>query len=79
MVDSGVSDKPCVRGVLEALEKLAMSSAFQGEVGFGRIQKVALFVVGSHWSPGADWDPDVPLAIAFLDFGFCQNDETNCF
>jgi len=53
VVDGGVSDN---RGVLESLEELAMSSGFQGEVGFARIQKVVLFVVDSHSSPGTDWD-----------------------
>ena len=53
VVYGGVSDN---RGVLESLEELAMSSGFQGEVGFARIQKVVLFVVDSHSSPGTDWD-----------------------
>jgi NTE family protein len=56
VVDGGVSDNLGVRGVLEALEELAMSSEFQGEVGFGRIRKVVLFVVDSHSSPSTDWD-----------------------
>ncbi|MCP4285710.1 MAG: patatin-like phospholipase family protein [Gammaproteobacteria bacterium] len=56
VVDGGVSDNLGVRGVLEALEELAVSSDFQGEVGFGRIRRIVLMVVDSHSSPSTDWD-----------------------
>jgi NTE family protein len=56
LVDGGVSDNLGVRGVLESLEELAASSAFRGEVGFGGIRRIVLFVVDSHSSPRTDWD-----------------------
>ena len=56
LVDGGVSDNIGVRGVLEALEELAASAAFRGEVGFGDIRRIVLFVVNSHSSPRTDWD-----------------------
>jgi len=56
LVDGGVSDNIGVRGVLEALEELAASSAFQGEVGFGAIQRIMLMVVNARSSPSTDWD-----------------------
>ena len=48
LVDGGVSDNIGVRGVLEALEELSASAAFRGEVGFGDIRRIVLFVVNSH-------------------------------
>ena len=56
LVDGGVSDNIGVRGVLEALEELAASAAFRGEVGFGAIQRIVLMVVNAHSSPRTDWD-----------------------
>jgi NTE family protein len=56
LVDGGVSDNIGVRGVLEALEELAASAAFQGEVGFGIIHRVVVIVVNSHSAPSTDWD-----------------------
>ena len=56
LVDGGVSDNIGVRGVLEALEELSASAAFRGEVGFGDIRRIVLFVVNSHSSPRTDWD-----------------------
>jgi NTE family protein len=56
LVDGGVSDNIGVRGVLEALEELAASAAFRGEVGFGVIDRIVLFVVNSRSSPSTDWD-----------------------
>lgn len=53
LVDGGVSDNI---GVLEALEELAASEAFRGEVGFGGIRRVVLIVVNAHSSPSTDWD-----------------------
>lgn len=56
LVDGGVSDNIGVRGVLEAIQELAASAEFQGEVGFGVIQRIVLFVVNSRSSPSTDWD-----------------------
>jgi NTE family protein len=56
LVDGGVSDNLGVRGVLEAIEELAASAAFRGDVGFGNIRRIVLIVVNSHSSPSTDWD-----------------------
>jgi NTE family protein len=56
VVDGGVADNIGVRGVLEALEELAASAAFQGEVGFGAIRRVVLIVVNARSAPRTDWD-----------------------
>ena len=56
LVDGGVSDNIGVRGVLESIQELAASEAFQGEVGFGVIQRIVLIVVNARSSPGTDWD-----------------------
>ena len=56
LVDGGVSDNIGVRGVLEALEELAASAAFQGEIGFGVVQRIVLMVVNARSSPSTDWD-----------------------
>ena len=64
LVDGGVSDNIGVRGVLEALEELAASAAFQGEVGFGIIHRVVVIVVNSHSAPSTDWDrSDIPPGV----------------
>ena len=56
LVDGGVSDNIGVRGVLEALEELAASKAFRGEIGFDVIKRVVLIVVNAHSSPSTHWD-----------------------
>lgn len=56
LIDGGVSDNIGVRPVLETMEELAASAEFRGEVGFGVVQRVVLFVVNSHSSPSTDWD-----------------------
>ncbi len=56
LVDGGVSDNIGVRGVLEAIEELAASAKFRGEVGFGQYHRIVLLVVDSHSSPKTDWD-----------------------
>jgi NTE family protein len=56
LVDGGVADNIGVRGVLEALEELAASAAFRGEVGFGVIRRIVLLVVNARSSPRTDWD-----------------------
>ncbi len=68
LVDGGVSDNIGVRAVLEALEELAASAAFRGEVGFGKIKRIVLIVVNSHSAPSTHWDQKEapPGAIAQL-------------
>ncbi len=56
LVDGGVSDNIGIRGVLEAIEELAASAAFRGEVGFGVVQRIVLMVVNSHSAPKTEWD-----------------------
>jgi NTE family protein len=56
LVDGGVADNIGVRGVLEALEELAASAAFRGDVGFGAIRRIVLLVVNARSSPRTDWD-----------------------
>ena len=56
LVDGGVGDNIGVRGVMEALEELAASSAFRDEVGFGVVRRIVLLVVNAHSSPSTDWD-----------------------
>ena len=56
LVDGGVADNLGVRGVLEALDELAVSSAFRGEVGFGDIRRIVLLVVNARSAPKTDWD-----------------------
>lgn len=56
LVDGGVADNIGVRGVLEAIQELAASAAFRGEVGFGDIRRVVVIIVNSHSSPRTDWD-----------------------
>jgi NTE family protein len=56
LVDGGVADNIGVRGVLEALEQLDVSTAFRGEVGFGVIRRIVLIVVNARSAPRADWD-----------------------
>jgi len=56
LVDGGVADNIGVRGVLEALEELAVSPAFRGEVGFAPIHRIVLLVVNARSSPRTDWD-----------------------
>jgi NTE family protein len=56
LVDGGVADNIGVRGVLEALEELAASAEFRGDVGFGALQRIVLLVVNARSSPRTDWD-----------------------
>jgi NTE family protein len=56
LVDGGVSDNIGVRGILETIQELAASAEYRGEVGFGVIERIVLFVVNSHSSPSTDWD-----------------------
>lgn len=56
LVDGGVSDNIGVRGVLEAIEELAASAAFRGQVGFGQIRRIVIILVNAHSSPSTHWD-----------------------
>ncbi len=56
LVDGGVADNIGVRGVLEALEELGASAAFQREVGFSVVRRVVLIVVNARSAPRTDWD-----------------------
>ena len=56
LVDGGVADNIGVRGVMEALEELGFSTAFQHQVGFGNVRRIVLLVVNAHSSPRTDWD-----------------------
>jgi NTE family protein len=56
LVDGGVADNIGVRGVLEALEELAVSPTFRGEIGFSPIRRIVLLVVNARSSPRTDWD-----------------------
>jgi NTE family protein len=56
LVDGGVADNIGVRGVMEALEELAASSAFREEIGFGGYQKIVLVVVNARSAPSTSWD-----------------------
>ena len=51
LIDGGVGDNIGVRGVLEALEELAVSAKFQEEVGFGVIRRIVLMVVNARSAP----------------------------
>jgi len=69
LVDGGVGDNIGVRGVMEALEELAASSAFQKEIGFGGYRRIVLIVVNARSAPQSFWDRvESPpgLAIQFL-------------
>ena len=56
LVDGGVADNLGVRGVLEALDELAVSSAFRGELGFGDVRRIVLLVVNARSARKTDWD-----------------------
>ncbi len=69
LVDGGVGDNIGVRGVMEALEELAASSAFQKEIGFGGYRSIVVIVVNARSAPQTFWDRvESPpgLAIQFL-------------
>jgi len=56
LVDGGVADNIGVRGVMEALEELAASSAFQKEIGFGGYRRIVVIVVNARSAPSGFWD-----------------------
>ena len=56
IVDGGVSDNLGLRGMLEALEQLEASPAFQREMRFSELRHVVVIVVNSRSAPATDWD-----------------------
>lgn len=68
VVDGGVSDNLGLRGLLEALEELEASPAFQREVGLKNVRRIVVVVVNSRSAPDTDWDrsPRAPGIIAQL-------------
>jgi len=56
VVDGGVSDNLGLRGLLEALEELEASPAFQRQAGFDEIRRIVVVVVNSRSAPATDWD-----------------------
>jgi NTE family protein len=68
IVDGGVSDNLGLRGILEALEQLEASPAFQRELRFSELRHVVVIVVNSRSAPATDWDrkPAPPGILAQL-------------
>jgi NTE family protein len=56
IVDGGVSDNLGLRGMLEALEQLEASPAFQQEMRFSRLRHIVVIAVNSRSAPATDWD-----------------------
>ena len=56
VVDGGVSDNLGLRGLLEALEEVEASPAYQEQVGLQHIRRIVVVVVNSRSSPDTDWD-----------------------
>ncbi|MEJ8811507.1 patatin-like phospholipase family protein [Variovorax ureilyticus] len=68
VVDGGVSDNLGLRGLLEALEEVEASRAFQEQVGFKDLRRIVVVVVNSRSSPDTDWDrrPNAPGIVSQL-------------
>lgn len=66
VVDGGVSDNLGLRGLLEALEEVETSPAYQREIGFKEIRRIVVVVVNSRSAPDTDWDryPNAPGIIS---------------
>ena len=56
VVDGGVSDNLGLRGLLEALEEMEASPAFQRELGLESLQRIVVVIVNSRSAPDTDWD-----------------------
>ena len=56
VVDGGVSDNLGLRGLLEALEEIEASPAFQRAADFESIRRIVVVVVNSRSAPATDWD-----------------------
>lgn len=68
VVDGGVSDNLGLRGLLEAMEEVEASRAFQNQVGFKNLRRIVVVVVNSRSSPDTDWDrrPNAPGIVSQL-------------
>ncbi|MDM0019418.1 patatin-like phospholipase family protein [Variovorax saccharolyticus] len=66
IVDGGVSDNLGLRGVIEALEEVEASPAFQQQIDFRNIRRIVVVVVNSRSAPATDWDrsPRAPGIVA---------------
>lgn len=56
VVDGGVADNLGLRGVIEALEELEASPAFQKEIDFRHLRRIVVVVVNSRSAPATNWD-----------------------
>ncbi|MBO9651423.1 MAG: patatin-like phospholipase family protein [Variovorax sp.] len=56
VVDGGVSDNLGLRGLLEALEELEASRAYQEQIGLRHLRRIVVIVVNSRSAPDTDWD-----------------------
>ncbi len=56
LVDGGVADNIGVRGVLEAIQEIAVSAGYRKEIGFATDKRIVLIAVNSHSAPSTDWD-----------------------
>ena len=56
IVDGAVSDNLGLRGLLEALEQLEASPAFQHEMRFSELRHIVVIAVNSRSAPATDWD-----------------------
>ncbi|MEJ8820571.1 patatin-like phospholipase family protein [Variovorax humicola] len=56
VVDGGVADNLGLRGVIEALEEVEASQAYQKEIDFRIIRRIVVIVVNSRSAPATNWD-----------------------
>jgi NTE family protein len=56
LIDGGVSDNLGMRGILEGLEELEASEAYQKEVGVRGLRRIVVILVNSRSAPSTDWD-----------------------
>ena len=56
IVDGAFSDNLGLRGMLEALEQLEASPAFQHEMRFSELRHIVVIAVNSRSAPATDWD-----------------------
>src|SRR5262245_48763958 len=68
IVDGGVSDNLGLRGMLEAVEQLEASPAFQHEMRFSELRHIVVIAVNSRSAPATDWDrkPSPPSFVSQL-------------
>ncbi|MEJ8853250.1 patatin-like phospholipase family protein [Variovorax robiniae] len=56
IVDGGISDNLGLRGVVETLEEIEASPAYQKQVDFQALRNIYVVVVNSRSAPATDWD-----------------------